>query len=157
MTDDEKEVSEIPVKEEEEDKEKAENEGEEGGKSKRKRKRKRKKKNNENADESGEVRTSTDATNKADSVEHTVFVEGIPFVASEEQVKEFFTSNGITDILEMRLPRYVIIDVSNIVFSTSRLQDTHYFSLDGKILEDYVGLVTLCSIVLSLGIKQLMS
>ena len=120
MSDDEKEVSEVPVKEEEEDKEKAENEGEEGGKSKRKRKRKRKKKNNENADESGEVGTSTDATNKADSVEHTVFVEGIPFVASEEQVKDFFTSNGITDIIEMRLPRYVIVDVSNIVFSAIR-------------------------------------
>ncbi len=91
----------------EEDKEDEGGEGPEG--SKRKRKRKRKKKSGNTA-ESSESSNNTDKTecggglDKLNSLEHTVYVEGIPFVCTEDQVKDFFVSNGCEDVLQMRLP-----------------------------------------------------
>mmetsp|Transcript_22380 Transcript_22380/g.27342 ORF Transcript_22380/g.27342 Transcript_22380/m.27342 type:complete len:365 (-) Transcript_22380:101-1195(-) len=70
-----------------------------GAKPKRKRKRKKKKatadddKDPEKADEGGN--------------DYTVYIEGLPFDSTEEQIREFFERNGgITDIIEMRLPKW---------------------------------------------------
>ncbi|KAL3935913.1 MAG: hypothetical protein SGBAC_008659 [Bacillariaceae sp.] len=71
---------------------------------KRKRKRKRKKKKTEDEDEQ-EV-DAVDEQHSQNSVECTVYVEGIPFDSSPDQVKEFFVSNGILDVKEMRLPTW---------------------------------------------------
>ena len=73
---------------------------------KRKRKRKRKKKS---GDASGPTETNNAASSemtsdKLNSLDHTVYVEGIPFVCSEDEVKKFFVSNGCEDVLQMRLP-----------------------------------------------------
>lgn len=71
---------------------------------KRKRKRKRKKKTNESkADGSDD---ESDQPQHNDSVDCTIYVEGIPFDSSDEALKEFFVSNGIEDIVEMRLPKW---------------------------------------------------
>ena len=84
------------------DKEKDESTG------KRKRKRKRKSKATE-PDVAVEVdakgRSESDESSK-DLVERTVYVEGIPFDATHEQVKDFFINEGITDIVELRLPTW---------------------------------------------------
>lgn len=66
---------------------------------KRKRKRKRKKKDTSSS-------LSGDDVNKLDSLEHTVYVEGIPFHCTEQDVKDFFVQNGIEDIIQMRLPTW---------------------------------------------------
>lgn len=76
---------------------------------KRKRKRKRKKKSSndaENASATGETLGDSLANNqdKLNSLEHTVYVEGIPFTCTEDDVKEFFLSNGCEDVLQLRLP-----------------------------------------------------
>eukprot|EP00526_Cylindrotheca_closterium_P014620 CAMPEP_0113619600 /NCGR_PEP_ID=MMETSP0017_2-20120614/9955_1 /TAXON_ID=2856 /ORGANISM="Cylindrotheca closterium" /LENGTH=279 /DNA_ID=CAMNT_0000529183 /DNA_START=35 /DNA_END=871 /DNA_ORIENTATION=+ /assembly_acc=CAM_ASM_000147 len=92
---------------EEEDKgasENAENEGTSEA-PKRKRKRKRKKKKTEEEENEQEV-DAVDEEHSQNSVECTVYVEGIPFDASPDQVKEFFVSNGIEDVKEMRLPTW---------------------------------------------------
>ena len=82
----------------------------EAGTSKRKRKRKRKKKAAA-ASGGGDNTSSTggDLTveQKIESLDHTVFVEGIPFDCSEDEVKGFFSENGCPDVIQMRLPRYV--------------------------------------------------
>mmetsp|Transcript_9535 Transcript_9535/g.14733 ORF Transcript_9535/g.14733 Transcript_9535/m.14733 type:complete len:308 (+) Transcript_9535:54-977(+) len=70
-------------------------------KPKRKRKRKRKKKNVEETDAS-----AFEKDEKLNSIEHTIYVEGIPFDCTEEDVKDFFISNGCPDILEMRMSRW---------------------------------------------------
>ena len=80
-------------------------EGDDTTKKKRKRKRKRKAKSpeEENPDESN---NNSDDAAKLQSVEHTVFIEGLPFSASEDDVRSFFAQNGCEDILQIRLPRW---------------------------------------------------
>ena len=78
--------------------------GEEGEeKKKRKRKRNRKKKTDttdaENANNEPEADTA-----KLSSVEHTVFIEGLPFTSNENQIRAFFNDLGCNDILQLRLP-----------------------------------------------------
>ena len=79
--------------------------------SKRKRKRKRKKKSKDESEQvteaENEEQEEEDETVQQNSVDCTVYVEGIPFDARPDDVKEFFESNGqITDILELRLPTW---------------------------------------------------
>lgn len=82
-----------------------EGEGEESTKRKRKRKRKKKSSEASGSSESTNNANSTDGgLDKLNSLEHTVYVEGIPFVCKEEEVKNFFVSNGCEDVLQMRLP-----------------------------------------------------
>ena len=77
--------------------------GEEGEeKKKRKRKRNRKKKT-DTTDAENVNEPEADAA-KLTSVEHTVFIEGLPFTSSEEQIRAFFTDLGCSDILQLRLP-----------------------------------------------------
>jgi nucleolin len=71
---------------------------------KRKRKRKRKNKTAEEVT-TNEIK-NTPSTLLRDQVDHTVYVEGIPFDANADQVKEFFVSHGIIDVLELRLPTW---------------------------------------------------
>ncbi|CAJ1966412.1 unnamed protein product [Cylindrotheca closterium] len=73
---------------------------------KRKRKRKRKKKGTENEGDDGQEGDAVDQQHSQNSVECTVYVEGIPFEAKPDQVKEFFASHGIEDVKEMRLPTW---------------------------------------------------
>lgn len=83
-----------------------------GGASKRRRKRKRKRKTSSKEDDDGndneEAGENMNDDNKDISyaVEHTVFVEGIPFDATPEDVKTFFIQNGIDDVIELRLPTW---------------------------------------------------
>ena len=89
-------------------------EGEEGEKDdntkKRKRKRKRNKKSaqdtNENTDGSKGANTNDGDASKLTSTEHTVFIEGLPFTSTEEDVRSFFTTHGCNDILQLRLPKW---------------------------------------------------
>jgi nucleolin len=77
------------------------------GGTKRKRKRKRKK-----ADKAPEEKETDEQQHEeqqqqhTDSVERTVFVEGIPFDSTPDQVKEFFESHDISDVVELRLPTW---------------------------------------------------
>lgn len=72
---------------------------------KRKRKRNRKKKTDttDAAATDGSSNEVVDAA-KLSSVEHTVFIEGLPFTSSEEEVRSFFATHGCNDILQLRLP-----------------------------------------------------
>lgn len=83
----------------------AELEGEKSGGSKRKRKRKRKKKAAEEPEEEQEE-NDEEQPQTHNSVVCTVYVEGIPFDATPDQVKEFFASNGVEDVVELRLPTW---------------------------------------------------
>jgi nucleolin len=74
-----------------------------------KRKRKRKRKKAEKAPEEKETEEQQQqqhAVQHADSVERTVFVEGIPFDSTPDQVKEFFKSHDVSDVVELRLPTW---------------------------------------------------
>lgn len=79
---------------------------------KRKRKRNRKKKSdgggtandNDGATNNNEANESDPA--KLQSVEHTVFIEGLPFSSTEEEIHSFFISHGCNDILQLRLPTW---------------------------------------------------
>lgn len=101
------------------------NEDEDGEKeepSKRKRKRKRKKKNAASASDSGTVDDITQILSpesnasaqeirqaQAKLSNQEVFVEGLPFDCSEDEVKDFFVQGGCPDVIQMRLPRFVAL------------------------------------------------
>lgn len=76
---------------------------------KRKRKRNRKKKS---CGDDGVVNTSSaDAASAKkqqllSSVEHTVFIEGLPFTSTSDQVRHFFEVHGCTNIIDLRLPTW---------------------------------------------------
>jgi nucleolin len=70
-----------------------------------KRKRKRKRKNKAAEEVTDEIK-NTPSTLLRDQVDHTVYVEGIPFESNADQLKEFFVSHGIQDVLELRLPTW---------------------------------------------------
>ena len=74
-----------------------------GGKRKRKRKRKKKSPEENSAVVEGEVEGQDSTQNM---VQCTVYVEGIPFDATPDQVKEFFVTAGIEDVVELRLPTW---------------------------------------------------
>ena len=74
-------------------------------------KRKRKKKrqavhgNNEKVTNAQTESTLSDAE-KLNHMDYTIYVDGLPFDCTEEQVEQFFISNGCTDVLQLRLPKY---------------------------------------------------
>ncbi|KAL3905235.1 MAG: hypothetical protein SGILL_009758, partial [Bacillariaceae sp.] len=89
---------------------------------KRKRKRKRKRKAGAAEDEDDVPAAATEQT--TDLSTHTVFVEGIPFDASAEDVKHFFSQSlQDKDLLEMRLPTWQ---------DTGRLRGFGHVRLAGK-------------------------
>lgn len=73
---------------------------------KRKRKRNRKKKSDTTDAAVTDGSSSNEVVDaaKLSSVEHTVFIEGLPFTSSEEEVRSFFANHGCNDILQLRLP-----------------------------------------------------
>jgi nucleolin len=73
-------------------------------KRKRKRKRKATAVESSTADKNEFEAQKIDANR--DSVDCTVYVEGIPFDATTVQVKDFFASNGVQDVVELRLPTW---------------------------------------------------
>jgi hypothetical protein len=76
---------------------------------KRKRKRKRKKGGDSQNESSAAPEEDADINaKKMTSVDYTVFVEGIPFDCTEDEVGNFFAVNGCKDVIQMRLPRYVM-------------------------------------------------
>jgi len=80
----------------------------ESGEHKLKRKRKRKRKSKQAAStEDARTEEQGNDTNakKLTSLDLTAYIEGIPFECSEEDVKNFFVTNGCEDILQLRLPR----------------------------------------------------
>ena len=74
----------------------------ETNKAKRKRKRKRKAKK----DDDDTSPPDGAEQQKMASLDHTVYVEGIPFDCTEEDVKQWFVSHNCADILQMRLSRW---------------------------------------------------
>jgi nucleolin len=90
-----------------------------GESKKRKRKRNRKKKSGGGGDDDGDGAASSSSANPsadavdagrraelASSVGHTVFVEGLPFASTPEQLRHFFEVHGISDVVDMRLPAW---------------------------------------------------
>mmetsp|Transcript_378 Transcript_378/g.630 ORF Transcript_378/g.630 Transcript_378/m.630 type:complete len:310 (+) Transcript_378:62-991(+) len=115
---------------------------------KRKRKRKRKKKSTSNND-SDDVDTTgggtaggsmTENQDKLNSLEHTVYVEGIPFTCTEDEVKEFFLSNGCEDVLQLRLPTWQdsgrLRGYGHVVFDTVTSRNKALRDLNGKHLKN---------------------
>ena len=110
--------------------------------SKRKRKRKRKSKvpKEENGD-GNDDNTSPPPSEllRETAVNRTVFVEGIPFTSTPDQVKEFFTKQGgLSDILEMRLPTWQdsgrLRGYGHVVFESIE-SHTKALTLSGKYLQ----------------------
>lgn len=102
----EEEDQEVPeaIKANKEDEEEANQEASSG---KRKRKRKRKKKTNDQEIPVGEEENNQQESHaNRDAVHCTVYVEGIPFDCSSDQVKDFFETHGIQDVEELRLPTW---------------------------------------------------
>lgn len=75
---------------------------------KRKRKRNRKKKSTEdNIEGDGANKTpDADLAAKLQSVDHTVFIEGLPFTSTEDEIRSFFAEHDCNDILQLRLPTW---------------------------------------------------
>lgn len=107
-----------------------------GGKRKRKRKRKKKAAKDDDVVDSGNLDSSN--INKFDSLDHTVFVEGIPFELKDDDIKEFFIENGVEDIIQMRLPTWQdtgrLRGFGHIVFDTTDSRNKALKELNGKTL-----------------------
>ena len=71
---------------------------------KRKRKRKSRKQEHEGVDSGQHSRDEKEVPPK--TCERTVFVEGIPFHASPDDVKGFFMNHEVDDIEDCRLPQW---------------------------------------------------
>jgi len=138
-TETKEELNEDTKKEKTEEGEGGEGEGEKN--TKRKRKRKRKKKSGGDANGSSDANSNTDLTsedgsNKLQCLKHTVYVEGIPFEAKEDEVKNFFVENGCADVLQMRLQTWQdsgrLRGYGHVVFNTTESRDKAIKELSGK-------------------------
>jgi nucleolin len=119
-------------------------------KGKRKRKRKRKAKQQETeasaTDAGGEIdNTSADVLGKVDmtktnQVDRTVFVEGIPYVCSEQDVRDFFSGHGLEDIEDLRLPVWQdsgrLRGYGHVVFACQESHKKAIQELSGKYLKN---------------------
>lgn len=122
-------------------KEEQNNEEAEEGTDKKKRKRKRnRKKKNDNADNNTNDITDSEIAAKLSSVEHSVFIEGLSFTTSEEEIRNFFTEHGCNDILELRLPKWQdsgrLRGFGHVVFSS---QDTRKHALSNAVNGKEIG------------------
>lgn len=112
------------------------NEPEQDGdkKTKRKRVRKRKKKSKSAASEKNEKDTTSHEV-KCQSLDYTIYVEGLPFECSEDEVKDFFVQNGCTDVIQMRLARWQdtgrLRGFGHIVFDTTDSRNKAISDLNG--------------------------
>jgi nucleolin len=131
-----------------EENEEEHDEDEAKGKRKRKRKRKAKPADTEAdaGDAGGEVdNTSADVLGKVDmtkttQVDRTVFVEGIPYVCTEQDVREFFIGHGLEDIEDIRLPVWQdsgrLRGYGHVVFKEQESQQKAIKELSGKYLKN---------------------
>lgn len=111
--------------------------GDDTNKAKRKRKRKRKaKKDDEEGDDTSPPNDAQQQ--KMTSLDHTVYVEGIPFDCTEEDVKQWFVSHNCADILQMRLSRWQdtgrLRGYGHVVFDTQESRLRALQELNGKSL-----------------------
>jgi nucleolin len=138
---DEMEGKTTKVVDEEEEEDPAAEEHEEKGRRKRKRKRKAKQ-----AETNGDSKEAVDESNvenkdntKASQVERTVFVEGIPYVCSEHDVRKFFLDHGLPDIEDIRLPVWQdsgrLRGYGHVVF-TEQANQQKAIGLSGKYLQN---------------------
>ena len=101
-------------------------------KRKRKRKRKTKKTEEENADNA----PPDEQQLKMTSLDHTVYVEGIPFDCTEEDVKQWFVTHECADIIQMRLSRWQdtgrLRGYGHVVFNTTESREKAILELNGK-------------------------
>jgi nucleolin len=94
-------------KEEEDGVDESTNNQEEDTTKRKKRKRTRKKKSTtEDGPDNKVVTTQQQQQQLANSVEHTVFIEGLPFTSTESDVRFFFTTHECHDIVQLRLPTW---------------------------------------------------
>ena len=117
-----------------------------------KRKRKRKKKNNNKSEDTiildnhQNIGLSIDEDTvvipeeeKIHSLDYTVYVEGLPFDCNEDEIKEFFVSNGCQDVLQMRLPRWQdsgrLRGYGHIVFHSKESRSKSLSELNGSHLK----------------------
>jgi nucleolin len=115
-------------------------------KGKRKRKRKRKTKSAEDEEKEKATGNNAGTSNsqpssdllRETSVDRTVYIEGLPFEATPDQLKEFFGTHEITDVLEMRLPTWQdtgrLRGYGHVVFDTVE-SHTKALALSGKFLQ----------------------
>jgi nucleolin len=150
MTKEQEKDETTPRETEEKDDAEIEHDGEDETKGKRKRKRKRKAKQTDDTttegDAVGEVdNTSADVLGKVDmtktnQVDRTVFVEGIPYVCSEQDVRDFFIGHGVEDIEDLRLPVWQdsgrLRGYGHVVFATQESQQKAIQELSGKYLKN---------------------
>jgi len=123
------------------------------GPTKKKRKRKRKRKSNSTPDEVSKTKDNDNAASgggddgndvssseitmeeKYSSLDHTVYVEGIPFDCVEDDVREFFCNNGCDDLIQIRLPKWQdtgrLRGYGHIVFNTTKSREKALSDLNG--------------------------
>jgi nucleolin len=110
-------------------------------KPKRKRTRKRKKLSDDAAGDDDNTDTTLSAADKEaamklQSLDYTIYVEGIPFDVSEEDVKEFFVTHGCADIIQMRLSRWQdsgrLRGYGHVVFDTTESREKAIAECNGK-------------------------
>ena len=118
-----------------------------GEKKKRRRKRKRRKKNPE---EEEDTKESTDVSlaaegeqpldQRAAECDRTVFVEGIPYTATPDDLRGFFEEHNLRDILDCRLPVWQdtgrLRGYGHVVFASTESQRTAVSELSGKYLQN---------------------
>lgn len=131
-------------KDNESDTEEAQEDGTEG-KKKRHRKRKRKRKTDDEQqqqpknEEKSKDKDAPEEDERAAQVDRTVFVEGIPFTASPQDVKDFFIQHDLKDLEECRLPVWQdsgrLRGYGHIVFESVESKEKAK-TLSGKYLKD---------------------
>ena len=92
----------------EEDDASTNNQEEESNKRKRRKRTRKKKSGNDTNTEDGinNKDSSQQQQQLTNNVEHTVFIEGLPFTSTESDVRFFFTTHDCHDIVQLRLPTW---------------------------------------------------
>lgn len=109
-------------------------------KKRRRRKRNRNKKNAEEEEENVSAPQLTSVDNeRSNQVDRTVFVEGIPYTAKPDDVREFFRQHGLEDIEDVRLPVWQdtgrLRGFGHVVFESLASKDKA-LELSGKYLQN---------------------
>ena len=93
----------------EEDDASTNNQEEESNKRKRRKRTRKKKSGNDTNTEDGINNKDSSQQHQqqlTNNVEHTVFIEGLPFTSTESDVRFFFTTHDCHDIVQLRLPTW---------------------------------------------------
>lgn len=121
-----------------------EGEKQEQGETDKKRRRRKRNRNKKNAEDQDEENVSAPQPSSADSerssqVDRTVFVEGIPYTAKPDDIREFFQQHGLKDMEDVRLPVWQdtgrLRGFGHVVF-TSLTSKEKALELSGKYLQN---------------------